>query len=319
MLYSWMSLDNNGFISLYAEQMLQIFSEAGQKAAGKGPVSEALDLKTMKRIAGAELAADRLFIKCAHIHAMEEGVPELFFDIIAALHCTGTEVYLTRVCEEMSQILTKRLEKAGVAYSVKRETEKEWCIRVVPEQKAAITMEQAEALIREIHKDNLLILVEDGAKGKQLNIRRLLQDEEYCLYYFFYRLAMKLIREGLIPEEEKARERICLAADGEQAACMVKYLARLLHVKAEGRKLLKEEVEKKQDYIIVRDVVHMACEMDGVRALISRAGARVVGAACLLDIHTGIGARGKIVSLYTINLEKGIRRRLNFYGQKGDF
>ena len=54
----------------------------------------------------------------------------------------------------------------------------------------------------------------------------------------------------------------------------------------------------------------MFCELSNLTAIIEGAGGIVCGSVCLIDIITGVGGRKKRVSVYTIDLEKGISYRL---------
>ncbi|MDE6063123.1 MAG: hypothetical protein K2G20_00835, partial [Lachnospiraceae bacterium] len=213
----------------------------------------------------------------------------------------------------------------GIAMQREQAEGGEWFCEVSPSSSAGDIRQAAlcEKAIHDIHMDNLMILMEESPKGKTFQIDRLLQDGEKCLYYFFYRLAMRLVEKGMVDSCGKNRDKLCFVPDNPPAIPIAKALAVFLGTKVQCDEAQDGRFRPDMEYIIVRDVFHMSCELDRLSAAISLSGGQVKGVACLVDIYTGVGDRKNRVSLHTIDLERGIsyriRQKRENLGQKDDF
>lgn len=325
MLYSLMNSNADYYVNLHGEQIIT----QAEKSVWKGTdciwPEEPAPAGIMQRIADTDIQNERLFIDFEGIIQGQGDGEKDIQETLELLHSRQNTVYLMNIVEETGIYLEKGLGKKGIAMQREQAEGGEWFCEVSAVSGARDTCQAllCEKAIRDIHMDNLLILMEESPKGKTFQIDKLLQDGETCLYYFFYRLAMRLVEEGMAKPFGENRSRLCFVPDNSPATSIAKALAVFLG--AEMKCIEEENGRFRADleYIIVRDVFHMSCELDKLSTAISLSGGQVKGVACLVDIYTGVGDRKNRVSLHTINLEQGISYRLRQkrenLGQKGDF
>lgn len=325
MLYSLMNSNADYYVNLHGEQVIT----HAEKNVWKGtdciwreePVAAGL----MQRIADADIRNERLFIDFEGIFQRQSDGEKDIQETLELLHSRQNTVYLMNIVEETGIHLEKGLEKKGIAMRREQAAGGEWFCEVSSFNHTRNTHQAAlcEKAIHDIHMDNLLILMEESPRGKTFQIDRLLKDGETCLYYFFYRLAMRLVEEGMAKPSGENKDKLCFVPDNLPAIPIAKALAVFLGAKAQCDGAEKQKFRPDRDYIIVRDVFHMSYELDRLSTAISLSGGQVKGVACLVDIYTGVGDRKNRVSLHTIDLEKGISYRIKQkrenLGQKGDF
>ncbi|MDE6128198.1 MAG: hypothetical protein K2G16_03290 [Lachnospiraceae bacterium] len=325
MLYSLMNSNADYYVNLHGEQVIG----QAEKSVWKGtdciwqrePVSAGL----MQRIAATDIQNERLFIDFEGILQRQIGGEEDIQKMLEHLHSRENTVYLMNIVEETGIYLEKGLEKKGIAMQREQAEGGEWFCEVFPPNGERDIRQAAmcEKAIHDIHMDNLLILMADSPKGKTFPIDRLLRDGETCLYYFFYRLAMRLVEKGMAKPFGENRDWLCFVPDNPPAIPIAKALAVFLGAEVKCDEEQKSRFRADREYIIVRDVFHMSCELDRLSTAISLSGGQVKGVACLVDIYTGVGDRKNRVSLHTIDLEQGISYRIKQkrenLGQEDDF
>ncbi len=302
MLYSLLNTDNNFYVNICGELAILNLEESDLKQEKAIP-------EILNQIREEEIQKERLFIDFSGTCIWESDDQNIIIKMILNLRESENEIYLIKLSENIRKTMELRLRNAGIGFERECSQDGEYYYSILGDGKEHLTVIECDTIIKGIHVDNIMILVEEGAKGKNLNLERLLADGEYCMYYFLFRLAMKMTEENEVFRDEENRSKIILVPHNEAAVLMVQVLARFLHVQAwEAPK--ENMISSEWEYIIIRNVIHMFFELDGIIAYITKAGARVRGSACLLDIHTGVGSIRDRVSLHTINLEKGISYRL---------
>lgn len=325
MLYSLMNSNADYYINLHGEQVIMQAERSVREETDRILQKETAPAGIMRKLAATDLRNERLFIDFEGIMRRQDDGEEDIQRTLELLHSRQNTVYLMNIVKETGICLEKGLEKKGIAMQGEQAEGGEWFFEVLPLSGAG-DMHQAavcEKAIHDIHMDNLLILMEESPRGKTFHIDRLLRDGETCLYYFFYRLAMRLVEEGLAKPFGENGDRLCFVPDNPPAVPIAKALAVFLGAEVICGEAQNGRFRRDMDYIIVRDVLHMSCELDRLYTAISLDGGQVKGAACLVDIYTGVGERKNRTSLHTINLEHGIgyrlRQKRENLGQKGDF
>ena len=161
--------------------------------------------------------------------------------------------------------------------------------------------------MRKLHRENLFILMEEKPEGRAFNLEKL-SLEEPCVFYFYYRIALRLLREKNCDTDEE--NQLHLVAGNAAGAVLAREVSRLLFRDVCACSYGEFIPKAGAKYVVVRDVVHAFYELEKFRNAALEAGGEVVSAMSLLDINTGVGNRVKRISLYTIDLEKGISYRL---------
>ena len=312
MLYSLMNSNADYYVNLQGEQAI-MYAESGMWEGTDCIWQEGqATAGVMQRIADTDIRNERLFIDFEGILRHQNDGEQDMQKTLELLCSRQNTVYLMNIVEETGIFLEKGLGQKGIA--VQREQAKGggWFCEV-PGLQGKRNVHQAalcEKAIHDIHMDNLLILMEESPRGKTFQIDRLLKDGETCLYYFFYKLAMRLLEEGLANPFGENRDKLCFVPDNPPAVPIAKALAVFLGAQVKCDERSNGRFRADWDYIIVRDVLHMSCELDRLCTAISLDGGQVKGVACLVDIYTGVGSRKNRVSLHTINLEQGISYRI---------
>lgn len=325
MLYSLMNSNADYYVNLHGEQVITHAEKSVRKGTDCIWWEEPAAAGIMQRIADTDIRNERLFIDFEGIFQRQNDEVKDIQETLELLHSRQNTVYLMNIVEETGIHLEKGLEKKGIAVQREQAAGGEWFCEVSSLNHTGNTHQVAlcEKAIHDIHMDNLLILMEESPRGKTFEIDRLLKDGETCLYYFFYRLAMRLVEEGMAKPSGENKGKLCFVPDNLPAIPIAKALAVFLDAEVECNGVEKHRFCPDMEYIIVRDVFHMTCELDRLNTAISLSGGQVKGVACLVDIYTGVGDRKNRVSLHTIDLEKGIsyriRQKRENLGQKGDF
>lgn len=325
MLYSLMNSNADYYVNLHGEQVITHAEKSVRKGTDCIWWEEPAAAGIMQRIADTDIRNERLFIDFEGIFQRQNDEVKDIQETLELLHSRQNTVYLMNIVEETGIHLEKGLEKKGIAVQREQAAGGEWFCEVSSFNYTRNTHQAAlcEKAIHDIHMDNLLILMEESPRGKTFQIDRLLKDGETCLYYFFYRLAMRLVEEGMAKPSGENKDKLCFVPDNLPAIPIAKALAVFLGARVQCDGAEKQKFRPDMDYIIVRDVFHMSCELDRLNTAISLNGGQVKGIACLVDIYTGVGDRKNRVSLHTIDLEKGISYRIKQkrenLGQKGDF
>lgn len=312
MLYSLMNSNADYYVNLHGEQAI-MYAESGigegtDRTWQEGQVTAGV----MQRIADTDIRNERLFIDFAGILRHQNDGEQDMQKTLELLCSRQNTVYLMNIVEETGIFLEKGLRQKGIAVQREQEEGGGWFCEV-PGLHGKRDIHQAalcKKAIHDIHMDNLLILMEESPRGKTFQIDRLLRDGETCLYYFFYKLAMRLLEEGMAGPPEENRGKLCFVPDNPPAVPIAKALAVFLGAQVKCDEGSNGRFRADWDYIIVRDVLHMSCELDRLCTAISLDGGQVKGVACLVDIYTGVGSRKNRVSLHTINLEQGISYRI---------
>lgn len=336
MLYSLMNSNADYYVSLHGEQTIRLAKENACQETNSVWQDEPVSAGIMQRLGATDIRNERLFIDFEGIRRHYNDETLDLQEALELLHSRQNTVYLMNIMGETGAFLEEGLGKKGIPMLCEQEEGGGWFCKVsaLQEELEARQAVLCEKAIYDIHQDNLLILMEESPRGKTFDIDRLLRDGETCLYYFFYRLAMRLVEEGLAKPLGENGNRLCFVPDNPPAVPIAKALAAFLGAEVCCEEAQTDRFRADRDYVIVRDVFHMSCELDRLNAAISFWGGQVKGVACLVDIYTGVGNRKNRVSLHTIDLERGIgykirqqkenaakeaARQENFSGQKDDF
>ena len=311
-MYSLMNVGKNYFCHLHAEQVLAEVMDEGNDQQKKGLLEETISLSIMKCILQESLSCVRIFLDTTGVLYLEPTVLDTLLDTTRVLLKSENEVYFLGCSEEIKEVLKKRYQTSGYEVREQFSMGKFLYLEIGMSLYSHIelTGEQCFKILYEIHADNLRILVADGSKGKSLDLKRLLEDGEDCVYYYFYRLAQRMVEEKLVHTEPSRNQEIFLAAGNDAGYYLARELSRILGTNVCTEKNIVVKPGDNNKYIIVRDVIHMFCELNRLTTLIEGKGGFVSGASCLIDINTGVGSRKNRVSFYTIDLEKGISYRL---------
>ena len=313
MLYSWMKLGKDCYVSLQGEWALRHLKAGGQV---EDLLAGRTDTEVFKEVVEEELYQERVFMDFTGIGEMDKETCRGLNGLLEGLLKRENEIYLTEVAEPCAECIRTVLSEEKIAYTEEKTKEENYCYAVYAgaawEEK--LPASQCRGKVPQICKENLLILMEEGSQGKFFNINRLLADEEFCLQYFFYKLTVKMAESGLISRYVAENKKLCLVPVNDYGVLLAAGIAEIAGAgalpKTAGTKALTETDLKKltgaPTAILVRDVIHMSHEITGPAMRIGTTGAVVKGAVSLVDIHTGIGKRNKYTSLHTIDLEKGI-------------
>lgn len=325
MLYSLLNSNADYYVNLHGEQVITHAKKSVRKGTDCIWQEEPVEAGIMQRIADTDIRNERLFIDFGGVFQQQSDGEKDIQETLELLHRRQNTVYLMNIVEETGIRLEKGLEKKGITMQREQAEGGKWFCEVSPSSNVRDIRQAAlcEKAIHDIHMDNLMILMEESPKGKTFQIDRLLQDGENCLYYFFYRLAMRLVEKGMVEPFGKNRGKLCFVPDNLPAIPIAKALAVFLGAEVQCEEAQNGRFRPDMEYIIVRDVFHMSCELDRLSTAITLSGGQVKGVACLVDIYTGVGDRKNRVSLHTIDLERGIsyriRQKRENLGQKDDF
>lgn len=319
MLYSWMNEGNFCYVNLHAEEVLRKHgSIVGIRTDGGQEETENLSENMQKETCDVFAEMLKEAPQKHHMLVDFDGFGELteetagrFGSCMEELLRAENRICLLSMTAQAAGRAKEELTKRGISCDFFAHKDEPACFWGCVGEGSGACGKEAEmpAKADDIIKSNLFILMGEGPKGKRFDLPRIIGDGELCAYYFFYCLAQRLIKAGLVSADETANRNICFVPDNAEAVIMAEALAGLLGTGAILQYPATEALAGNQDYIIVRDVLHMGCEPDGLSAAIVGVGAEVKGVACLVDIHTGIGKVKNKVSLHTINLERGILHR----------
>lgn len=310
-MYSLMNVGENFFCHLLSEQVLTDVMELPKEQQNRGLLADTITLSVMKRILQEPLLHIRFFMDTTGIRQLDSDVLEEILYLTLSLLKNGNEVFYLGCSEELKEVLKQGFHEKRYEIREQHFKDKSWYLEIGLQGYSLheLSIGKCAEILYEIHYDNLRILVTEGPKGKSLNMKRLLKDED-CIYYYCYRLTRKMADLGLVSLDPENNREICLIAGNEPGNYVAKVLSKIL-----GNPVCIEEdlMEMSRDinkYIIVRDVIHMYCELNRLNSLIEGVNGLVVGACCLIDINTGVGNRKNRASYYTIDMEKGIGNRL---------
>lgn len=307
MLYSFMNVNNDYYVHLHGEIILREAKDGVCTGDGHRVLTESYGLDAVKEIGKEKLENERMLIDFTDIDGMTEAVEAALCRVLADMKENGNEVYLLKMTRKMKNKLCAALRTAGMEAFEKSNGQDEWyCGIPAGDGQDSLTAAECEKLKAEIQRDNLLILMDDAPSGKAFDIKRLLEDGEYCIFYYIYQLAVKMVRDGLASYDPSLNGDLCLIPDNLSGEYICRELHTVLGAGVRTEEELKTKAEPGKKYYIVRDVIHMFCELDRLGTVLAQAGGMITGSVCLLDIYTGVGARTNRVSFHTIDMEKGI-------------
>ena len=308
MVYSLMSLRSNCYISLHGEQVIWDSKQADLtgRSRKRHTGTDRLAKAVAEEVAKATIKDMCLLLDFSHICSGDEETLRTLGHAVQKWK-KDNEIYLFHVEEALKKGLEQALLCCEVSYHTMTEDDGRFCIAVVRGERLSPT--QCEECRQEIQREDLLILMHESPRGKYFDIERLLADNEHCLYYFFYCLAMELEQAGVCPLEGPDREWYRIIPENEAGIYIAENLGKYMGLGVE-KKLEKETVQECMNYITVRDVIHMSAELDRIVAITTRKGASLKAGACLVDIYTGVGSRNYRVSLHTIDTQNGLLSRL---------
>ncbi len=309
MLYSIMREGEDCYVSLHGEWILrhpQINKEEWNILTGKAEVD------VFREIEQENLCGERLFLDFSYIEELAEGGCEALACLLKKLLDRENEVYLLDIKRACAGCIRTLLSNKGIEYVEEITGEADSCFGVIrrTEPTRLLTVSECRECVERIHKENLLILMEEGSQGKFFDLERLLADEEFCLQYFFYKLAVKMVVRGVVSLYPKENGKVGIMPVHKKACVLAEKLADLL-----GITILTEDNTKKhkvaETVVLVRDVIHMSYEISRPAMKLAENNVMVNGVVCLVDIYTGFGQRKEYISLYTIDFSKGIGYRLH--------
>lgn len=311
MLYSFMNVNKDYYVHLHGELILREAKDGVCTGGGHRILTAGYGLDVVREIGEEKLKNERILIDFTDIDGMTEAVGSVLCRVLADMKEKRNEVYLLKLPRQMKDELCIGLRTAGIVFLEKSNGQDEWyCGIPVDDEHDGLTVAECEMLKTEIQRDNLLILMDDATTGKAFDIKRLLEDREYCIFYYIYQLAVKMAREGLASYDPSQNSDLCLVPDNQSGEFICRELHTVLGASVRTEEELKTKPESGKKYYIVRDVIHMFCELNRLGTVLAQNGESITGSLCLLDIHTGVGARINRVSFHTIDLEKGIGYRI---------
>lgn len=303
MRYSFISEGESHYICMHAETAMYLRLK-GEGFAEQCLQNRILFRETTEETVDQEFSEEKLFLDLSYLQVMEEGVAELLINAMQKWISCNCEVYLIKTEPELYEGLKPELEclRSAGHLTVTKDAYNKIIIRFTGTPPEERNENWIKNTVHHIHKENIMLLREETPSGKKIPVVRLLAQEENCLIYFFYRMAVRMVESGMCHATyEENRNYFLLPLCGD-AVPVAMELAAFLHMEvADEEKNLQAEAK----YIIVRDVIRMTCQQNAITRRARAAGAEIVGAVCLLDIYTGIGAKEKRVSFYTIDMDKG--------------
>lgn len=194
MLYSFMNVGENNYVHLHGEQAVRKVKSGCAVAVRNAVLTGDYILDTLQELLGEGLDGERLLVDFGGIGEVEASAREGLAELFAQMQEKNNRLCLIRMSEAVKNSMSVILREEEISFREEQGEEEDWyCITGDSEEK--MTAEECLKLAESIHVDNLMILVEDGPRGKSMDIKRLIQDGEYCIYYFIYRLAVKLVKE----------------------------------------------------------------------------------------------------------------------------
>ena len=250
----------------------------------------------------------RVFIETSGLTYIAEKTMKNLMCIVNGLYWQKSEVYFCGLSDEIKCALQNQLVGAGYATECSYNEKSDWflSVSVVGTAEKKLKIEKGMEIIKAIQVDKLKLLIEEGPKGKSLNVRKILQDHEDYLYYYIYCLTQKMIEEGLVSADCRMNHDVYLITGNEYGYQLALELAKFLGTKVLTEDDIMRESHIHKEFIIVRDVIHMFCELNKLTTLLEGKNATIRGSASLVDINTGVGKLKNKVSYYQIDLEKGI-------------
>lgn len=309
MLYSVMREGKDYYVSLHGEWILR-HPQADKKEWNF--LTGRAETDVFREMEQENLCGERLFLDFSYIEELAEGSGDALVHLLKQLLDRESEVYLLNVKMVCADDIKTLLLNEEIAYEEETTGEGNYCFGVIRKAepvRVLTTLERMECIER-IHKENLLILMEEGSQGKFFDLERLLADEEFCLQYFFYKLAVKLVVQGVVSMYPKENRNIGVMPVHKNADVLAEKLADLLGITVLTGDNTKKQKEI-QTVILTRDVIHMSYEISRPTMKLAENNVVVKGVVCLVDIHTGLGQRKEYISLYTIDFSKGIGYRLH--------
>lgn len=312
MLYAFMNMEQDYYIHLHGEITLHKAGTGTCPGIGRMSLTAADSLEVLREIGEEKLKKERILIDFTGIDSAEDAVKAALFRVLTTIYSNQNEIYLLRMPAQIKEELCAQLEKANIPIWEEQNEAGEWYCGLClgKEDGVRLTASDCEKRKKEIELDNLLILLEDAPKGKAFQVKKLIEDGEYSIFYYVYRLALQMVRAGLASADASQNSRICLIPDNQSGEYLCQMLQTVLGVGAKTEAELKKKVEPDKEYYIVRDVIHMFCELNRLGMILAQAGKEISGSICLLDIHTGVGNYANRVSFHTIDLVKGLGYRI---------
>ena len=309
MVYSLMNLKNSSYVSLHGEQVIRDSSREEKTEGGRKRYTGAdrLTKDVVREVAEVTIKDMCLLLDFSHIRKADEETLRVLGHALQ-MWKQDNDIYLFHVDEMLKSELEHALLSGEISYHTETEANGESCIAIYRGGER-LSSAQCEERRQEIQKEDLLILMHESSKGKYFDIERLLADNEHCLYYFFYLLAMELEKTGICPLEGSDREWYRITPENEAGVYIAENVGKYMGLGVVKR-LEKETVQECMNYIAVRDVIHMSAELDRIIAITTRKGASLKAGACLVDIYTGVGSRNYRVSLHTVDTQNGLISRL---------
>ena len=310
-MYSLMNVGKNYFCHLLSEQVLTDVIEPSHAQQFRGLLTDTITPSVISRILQEPLKHMRVFLETTDIQYVDSEVMEGLQDATLSLLKNENEVYFLCCSQELKEELKKGFQEKG--YEIRELYIRDfWYLEIGLQgyRLHELSGKGCYEILHEIHYNNLRKLVADGPKGKSLDMKRLLQDKEEGIFYYCYRLTRIMVEEGLAYTDSTLNRGICLVAGNDDGYYLAIELSKILGTEVCSEKDIVISPSNIKKYIIVRDVIHMFCELSRIISFIEGAGGVVVGATCLIDINTGVGTRKNRASIYTIDLEKGISYRL---------
>ncbi len=314
-MYSLMNVGINYFYHLHAEQVLSKAMEKENDQLKKGMLEETIDSSVISTLLLKALKKTRIFIDTSGLLKLDSIILQELLDAIQILSDNENEIYCLGNNEIIKETIKKGFSINGFMF------QEDYClcgfwylekkISNENQNQNIITVKQYSELIYEIHEKNLKNLIEDGPKGKYIDLKRNLKDGKKCIYYYLYRLIQRMIEENIISKDPLANRDICLVGGNDAGYYAAEFISLIAGTDFCALDTIQDKLKEIKKYIMIRDVIHMFCEMNKITTLIEGQGGIVCGTACLIDINTGVGNRKNRVSLYTIDLQKGISYRLH--------
>ena len=308
MLYSMMNEGENYYVSLHGEWILR---GPQTDKNGENLLRGKAEKEVFRKIIKEDLNRKRVFLDFVYIEEFAEGGYGELECLIKQLINRENEVYLLDIKRECAGWVKIFLSNEEIDYVEGIGEKDSGCFGMVRRATGIhlLTVSECRECVERIHKENLLILMEEGSQGKFFDLERLIADGEFCLEYFFYKLAVKMVVQDVASANPKENGNVGIMAVHKPARILVEKLKDLL-----GITVLTEENTKKRKMIkqvvLARDVIHMSYEISHPAVKMAENNMVVKGAVCLVDIHTGFGQRKDYTSLYTIDFSKGRGYRL---------
>ena len=308
MLYSVMREGKDCYVNLHGEWILghpQTYEQEWNFLTGR------VEKDVFREIEQENLCGERLFLDFSYIEELAEESDDALVHLLKQLLDRENEVYLLDIKKACAGGIKTLLSNEGIAYVEEMDGEMNSCFRVLNgrESVGRVDVFECRECVERLHKENLLILMEEGSQGKFFDLERLLADKEFCLEYFFYKLAIKLVIQGVVSAYPKENRSVGVMPVHKNADVLAEKLADLL-----GITILTGDNTKRgkgvQTVILARDVIHMSYEISRPAMKLVENDVVIKGVVCLVDIHTGFGQRKEYISLYTIDFSKGIGYRL---------